>query len=166
MPQWIDSPIVTQRGYNLVSQMQVDMVSSFLGYYGEPDGSGPPSGIPYRAHMVIGVDNPGTGHVDIQTEVWLPSSTQFLHPTRIRCYLTAPDGRLLDVTADPAAACIQQPTLSGIGAWNLGLRRVPAFHLFLIEYDLISTATVHSPMVGGVTSYLGQARPQVLVRIP
>lgn len=90
MAQWIEGTIVRQLGINGVTLSPVDMVTSFVGYYGEPNGSAPVAGVPYFCRIGVAVDNPGTGYVAVETGLFLPPNTQIYSPPSITWYLSKP----------------------------------------------------------------------------
>jgi hypothetical protein len=144
------------------------MVISSVSYFGEPDGSTPALGVPYGARIVVGADNAINGMVpDVRTGLYLPPGTRFTPGAPVRCFIGDGMGGFSEVSTDFQYQCVQQPVRLSSGVWDLGIRNLPMFRLFIQGFMLTSSIDLTGQqLVGSVTSYLGEAMPAVTVRTP
>ena len=163
---WIDGPITRQIGFNAITGAAVNMVNSSVSYFGELDGSIPVPGVPYGARLVVWVDNVINGGVPaVRTGVYLPPGTTFAPQAPVQCFLSNEMGMFSDVSAETATQCVQQPVRLASGLWDLGMRNLPMFRLFIQGFMLVSRIDLAGePLVGSVDSYLGEAKTEVEVR--
>lgn len=143
-PGWLDGTHSHQYFNNCFGGQ--GSVQSYVGYWGDSDGSYPVSGDRYWGHVVVSVvGNPCAGGDFAATDIMLPPYTDFDFAGdpngHVRCFYT--DGlseQTGEVTSDPAAGCTQSPGpgYSGFGR-SLGGRTVAAYHIFEIEFPLRTT---------------------------
>lgn len=162
-PIWIDSPLVSLPGVDPISGLLTqDMIISFVGYVGEPDGSLPSRDVPYVCRVVVGVANPSEeGNVRVETGVFLPPNTSFASQPAIACRLNRAGQSQDDVTQDPLAACGLSPTQYPNGAANLGQRLLPSYHIFEMRFTVVTTGPIQGTLKGYVSSFFGEMLPEV-----
>lgn len=143
-PGWLDGTTSYQYFNNCFGGQ--GSVQSYVGYWGDTDGSYPVVGDRYWGHVVVSVvGNPCAGGDFAATDIMLPPYTDFDFAGdpngHVRCFYT--DGlsdQTGEVTGDPAAGCTQSPGpgYSGFGK-GLGGRTVAAYHIFEIEFPVRTT---------------------------
>lgn len=167
--EWIDSPLLSLPGVNpLTGGITEHMIIAVVGYFGEPDGSFPSSGVPYFCRVVVALDNPNLqGNTNVQTGVFLPSNTSFVTPPVVRCLRNRAGSNepASDVTQELASDCRVSPMALPNGASNLGERPIASRNVFEFQFQLVTTGPIQGALTGYVNSFFGELFPEVEIGV-